>query len=450
MKKRVLLIGYNFSPEPTGIGRYSGEQMQWLARNGYDCTVIASYPYYPFWEVQEPYSKSRLWYKTEVELFESGGKVTVHRCPMYIPKNPTGMKRVLLDLTFFLTAFFRLLYLLPGKRYDFTIAILPSISLGLLGFFYKAIRGTTLICHVHDLQIEAARDLNMIKSKTAINLLFKLEKFMFDRCDKITCVGAGMARKVKEKALKDISLFFNTTDLEQFFPLHNREELKRQFGFEPHERVILYSGAIGEKQGVETILHAAEELKQHHDLRFVICGSGPYKEKLQALAKEMKLQNVTFMPLQPMEQFNQFLNMADVHLIVQKANAGDLVMPSKLNTVLAIGGLALVTTNEGSGMHTLIRKHNMGLVVEAENQQALNQGILKALTEDTQALTHNARRYAESHLAIESIMRGFEKSCLSIEPVEQPASQPSSASRLRRQAQTQAFKRARNHPSITD
>ncbi|PVY38667.1 WcaI family glycosyltransferase [Pontibacter virosus] len=412
MKKSILLLGYNFYPEPTGIGKYSGEQIKWLAQNGYDCTVIASYPYYPFWKVQEPYHSRRRWYKTEVEHFASGGMITTHRCPMFIPQNPSGIKRVLLDLSFFMAAFFKLLYLLPGKKYDIVITILPSVSLGLLGMFYKKLRGAKLICHVHDLQIEAARDLKMIKSEQMINMLFRFEKFIFDNCDVITCVGKGMARKVEEKARKDVSLFFNTTDLDQFHPLKNRVELKQLFGFKPTDKVILYSGAIGEKQGIEAILHAAEENKGRPSLKFVICGSGPYKNKLQVMAEKMSLQNVIFMPLQPIEKFNQFLNMADVHLIVQKANAGDLVMPSKLNTVLAIGGLALVTANKGSGMHTLLEQHNMGILVEAENQQALNKGIQKALTENKDEMKRNARHYAESYLSIDKIMKSFENSFL--------------------------------------
>ncbi|MEP1985733.1 MAG: colanic acid biosynthesis glycosyltransferase WcaI, partial [Maribacter dokdonensis] len=64
--KKLLFIGYNFSPELTGIGKYSGEMMQWLAEKGHDCTVLTSYPYYPYWKIQEPYRKNRFWFKKEV------------------------------------------------------------------------------------------------------------------------------------------------------------------------------------------------------------------------------------------------------------------------------------------------------------------------------------------------------------------------------------------------
>jgi colanic acid biosynthesis glycosyl transferase WcaI len=412
MKKSIFLIGYNFFPEPTGIGKYSGEQIKWLAKNGYDCTVLTSYPYYPFWKVQEPYYKDRLWYKTEVENFDSGGRLTIHRCPMYIPAKPSGIKRVLLDFSFLIFSFFKLIQLMPGKKYNFIVTILPSVTLGLLGVLYKRIRGGKLICHVHDMQIEAARDLKLIKSEKVITALFKLEKYIFNKCDMITCVGEGMALKIKEKAKKEISLFFNTTDMIQFHPIKDRSILKQAFGFKPTDKIALYSGAIGEKQGIETILYAAEKCISYKNLKFIICGSGPYKDNLLRLAESLNLQNLTFMPLQPEDKLNQFLNMADVHLIVQKANAGDLVMPSKLNTVLAIGGLALVTANEGSGMYSLIKKHNMGILVEAENQQALNEGILKSITEDTSEMASNARYYAESYLSTEKIMRNFEESCL--------------------------------------
>ncbi len=408
MKRKILIIGYNYYPEPTGIGKYSGEMVRWLATKGYDCTVITAYPYYPYWKVQEPYHKNRLWYKTESEQFESGGKITVHRCPMYVPSKPSGLKRMILDFTFLLSAFFKILQLVPGKKFDYVITIVPSFLFGLLGVFYKKIRSAKLMYHIHDMQIEAARDLKMITSEAVLNTLFKIEQYIFNQSDIITSVGEGMVLKIQKKTSKPVTLFPNWTDMNLFYPIADKASLKREFGFEVTDRLFLYSGAIGEKQGLELILHAANEFKQIDSIKFIICGSGPYKQKLQELAEKLALKNVFFFPLQPFEKFNSFLNMVDVHLIIQKANAGDLVMPSKLTTVLAVGGLALITSNKGSGMHSLVEGYNMGILVEAENQQALNEGIRESLTRDTTQLSLNARRYAEQFLAFEQIMRSFE------------------------------------------
>ncbi|WP_220273452.1 WcaI family glycosyltransferase [Pontibacter diazotrophicus] len=404
------MIGYNFYPEPTGIGKYSGEKVHWLAKNGYDCSVITTYPYYPYWKVQEPYHKNRRWYKTEIKAFASGGKITIHRCPTYVPENPSGLKRMLLDLSFLISAFFKLLQLMLGPKYDYVLTVVPSFQFGILGILYKKIRGAKLYYHIQDMQIEAARDLQMIKSERVIRTLFKVERYIFRQADVVSSISEGMIRKIEEKANKKVMAFPNWADINLFHPLENRRYLKKEFGFKASDTIVLYSGAIGEKQGLETILYAAQELQEMKNLKFMICGSGPYKERLNALAESLGLANVIFFPLQPFEKFNAFLNVADVHLVIQKANASDLVMPSKLTTILAVGGVALITANKGAGLHTLVAKHNMGILVDAENQQALNEGILKAILEDNRVIASNARAYAETNLCIDKIMQRFEAS----------------------------------------
>ena len=120
-----------------------------------------------------------------------------------------------------------------------------------------------------------------------------------------------------------------------------------------------------------------------------------------------------FFPLQPNDRFNDFLNLADVHLVIQKATASDLVMPSKLTTILSVGGVALVTANPGAGLYELVRSHNMGIVVEAENQSALSLGLRQALNQDNAEIAANARAYAEQHLSVKSVMKAFISAVLS-------------------------------------
>ncbi|MCB4799011.1 WcaI family glycosyltransferase [Neotamlana laminarinivorans] len=408
--KRILLIGYNFAPEPTGIGKYSGEMIQWLAQHGYQCTVITTYPYYPYWKVQEPYYKKRFWYTKEKEEFSSGGRITTYRCPMYVPEEPTGKKRMMLDLSFMLSAFIQLLKLLFSKKSDVVMTVVPSFQFGLLGCFYKWIRGGKSVYHIQDMQIEAAQDLNMISSKKVVDILFAVERFIFKHTDIISTISEKMVSKVQAKAKKKVILFPNWSDTEFFKPLINQEDLKTEFGFKANDKVVLYSGAIGEKQGLESIIYAAETLKNQPDIKFVICGTGPYKEKLQELSQNFGLENVHFLPLQPFEKFNAFLNMADLHLVIQKAKASDLVMPSKLTTILSVGGLALITANNDSGLYALTQKYKMGRLVEAENQEALNTGIAEALNgENNEEIKQNARDYAKRYLDINSVMKDFEQ-----------------------------------------
>lgn len=407
MNKKVLLISYNFKPEPTGIGKYNGEMIEWLTRNGYDCSVITTYPYYPFWKVQEPYFNNRFGF-TKEKSNQGNSETIVYRCPQYVPTAPSGVKRILQEISFFFSATARLVPLLFSEKYDLVITVAPSFLIGILGVISKKITKAKFIYHIQDLQIEAARDLNMIKSESVINTLFKIEKYIFNKADFISSISEGMVSKIASKANKDVLLFPNWADTNLFYPIADKPRLKREFGFNASDKVILYSGGIGEKQGLEAILNAAKDLKNHSEMKFLICGSGPYKSKLESMAQDMKLGNVIFFPLQPFEKFNEFLNMADVHLVIQKSSASDLVMPSKLTTILAVGGLALITANEGAGLHSMVKKYNMAIVVDAENQQALNQGILEAVINNNETVTRNARGYAEKYLSIENVMRDFE------------------------------------------
>ena len=408
--KRILLISYNYKPEPTGIGKYNGEMIEWFVGQGYDCTVLTSYPYYPFWKVQEPYHKKRFWYSIEERTdSKSKGKLKIIRCPLYVPRQPSGLKRILLDLSFQISALFPVIGLILKKKFEFVITVAPSFQQGLLGVIYKKLRNCKLIYHIQDMQIETARDLNMIKSKALVSMLFKIEKYILDQSRIVSSISDRMVEKIQQKANKEVFLFPNWTDTRLFYPIKDREDIKRQFGYKPNDKIVLYSGSIGEKQGLDAILLAANNLRRFADLKFIICGSGPYQKELQKMADGLNLNNVNFLPTQPFEKFNQFLNLADLHLIVQKASASDLVMPSKLATILAVGGIPLITANEGSGLYSLVKEHKVGLIVEAENQSALIEGILKGVNEDLTHLNTSARTYAEDYLSMGNIMESFEQ-----------------------------------------
>jgi colanic acid biosynthesis glycosyl transferase WcaI len=376
--------------------------MNWLAQQGYDCTVVTTYPYYPQWKIEKEYKRRSYWYSREQKE-----NVQVHRCPHYVPSTPGGIKRMMLDLTFTVSAFFKILQLACGRRREIVMVVAPPFVPGFLGVIYKWLRGAKLVYHVQDLQIEAARDLQMVRSKKIIRLLFGMERFILKRTDQLSSISTGMVKKMEAKTGRDIVFFPNWSDTTRFFPLADKDLLKEQFGFSQADKILLYSGAIGEKQGLDILLHAAGSLKELPELKFIICGTGPYKENLQAMANEMGLDNVHFLSLQPAEKLNHFLNMADVHLVIQKADASDLVMPSKLTNILAVGGLAVVTAVPGTSLFDEINDHQMGIVAESENIASFVDAVKRSITTDCSQLKHNARKYAENYLSIEKVMQRF-------------------------------------------
>jgi colanic acid biosynthesis glycosyl transferase WcaI len=97
--------------------------------------------------------------------------------------------------------------------------------------------------------------------------------------------------------------------------------------------------------------------------------------------------------------------MADVHLVLQKGDASDLVMPSKLTTILSVGGLALVTANANTSLGEVMNQHQMGVVIEPENEDTLKDAILRCCSEDYTQERVNARRFAEINLNKDNILK---------------------------------------------
>lgn len=397
--KRIIILGINYSPELIGIGKYTTEMVNWMVNNNYICTVVTSYPYYPHWIVQAPYKN--FFYRKEIF---NKGKLTIYRCPIYIPEKPTGFKRIIHDATFFVSAFFVFIKLLFLKKHDYVISIAPPFHIGLLALLYRFIKGGKVIYHVQDLQIDAAKELNMIKSKFLLNTMFSLEKLIVRKADYVSSISDGMINKIKGKTDRDVVYFPNWVDVDNFKPLFNNEELKKNWGFEKSDYVILYSGSLGEKQGLNIIVDLALRMQGNSRAKFVICGTGSYKHKLETEVSNKNLSNVTFLPLQNYAVFNMFLNMADMHLILQKNDASDLVMPSKLSAILSVGGLALVTAMPKTSLYEIIKNYDIGLLAAPEQVDSISNVILENINKNNEDIRKRARQYAKLNLSINCIM----------------------------------------------
>jgi len=399
MKKKILVIGINCFPELTGIGKYTGEMISWLAENDHETTIVTGFPYYPNWVVQKPYTGNR--YQKE-KMFD--GKLTVYRCPLYVPADPSGFKRLVHESLFFISASFVIFKMLFKKKQDIIFAIAPPFHLGILALCYRFFRGGKIVYHIQDLQIEAAKELEILKFQWMFNVLFSIERFILKHSDIVSTISDGMIAKVKKKAGKEVMFFPNWVDTKNFYPLSNRAALKQKWGYQLDEQVILYSGSIGFKQGLESLINVAEKLKDKEKIKILICGTGPHKEVLIKYTNKLGLKNVEFVPLQGFDVFNEFLNMADVHLVLQKGDASDLVMPSKLTSILSVGGLPLVTANEGTTLYDVIKRHDMGVIVKAEDENLLAEAIIYAAENNLDHLRVNARRYAEEFLDRSNIL----------------------------------------------
>lgn len=398
----ILVYGINYTPELTGIGKYTGEMGAWLAKKSNKVDVITAMPYYPEWSKKESY-KGKWWFK------ETVAGASVYRCPLYVPKKVTGASRMVHEFSFLLsTSFYWIAFLF--KKYDIIFTPYPPLIIGFWPWLYKVFHPkATWVFHIQDLQVDAARELGLIKNKKALAVLEKTELFWLKKCDVVSSISEGMRDRILSKGVDPAKymMLANWAETDIIKPLSIAESIRTELGIPLDSKVILYSGNLGEKQGVELLIDVAAEFKTQPHILFVIAGEGASKIRLMDYAAARNVSNVLFLPLQAYNKLAQFLACADIHMVIQKKSAADLVLPSKFMSILSAGGVALVTAEPETSLYKMISNHSLAHICEAENKMALYDGIQTILQNDQTDVKNRARTFAEKHLSIDAILDAF-------------------------------------------
>lgn len=400
---KILVYGINYSPELTGIGKYTGEMVEWMAGQGHDVRVITAPPYYPEWKVGERYSAWR--YRRET------GAATVWRCPLYVPKQPSTLKRLIHLGSFALSSFFPLMAQRRWKP-DRIIGVVPTLFCTPGMRLLAKLSGARTLLHIQDYEVDAMLGLGMAgkgKSGRIARLASAFERNGLHNVDKVSTISRSMMNKAQEKgvAAENVIFFPNWSEVARFRDVTDAEAqaLRLQLGLPLDKKIILYSGNIGEKQGLETVIEAAARLRDEPWI-FVIVGQGGGKARLEKAVREQDLTNVQFFPLQSWEALPALLKMGDCHLVIQKRGAADAVLPSKLTNILAVGGNAVITAEADTELGQLCDAHpGIAVCVEPESVDALIAGIQQAVLMPENNTV--AREYAERTLEKENVLSQF-------------------------------------------
>ena len=400
---RILLYSISYSPEVAGSGRFNGELTQWLADKGHQVDVITAYPHYPEWKIRTEY-QGKGWFT------EKRGNLTIYRTPLYVPKQVTGRNRILHELSFAFNSLIhwgRLLF----KHYDVLIGVCPPLQAGLMPYIISRLKWTPFVFHIQDLQVDIARNLNLIKNERLLNFLARIERYLLRNSDLVSSISEGMKHNILSKGtpLERYRMNENWVDINLFSPVPVWESLRPELGFSETDKIVLYSGNIGEKQGLEILIDVANVLIQYTDIILVIVGEGVARKKLVEQAKEKGLTNLRFFAPVLYANLPRMLSMADIHLVIQKRAISDFAMPSKLVNILSMGGAAIVSAESSTSLSNTIRDNKIGWIVEPEESDQLASTILKALhSSQLQQYRFNARRYAEKNLSKQAILGRFE------------------------------------------
>ncbi|MGV3575255.1 MAG: WcaI family glycosyltransferase [Devosia sp.] len=395
---KILLLGLNYAPELIGTGPYTAGLVEAMAERGHEVRAVVGQPYYPEWR---PRPGHRGWSREDV------GNLRICRVPHFIPARPGGTMRLLHQLSFALAAAPVLLREALFWRPDRVIAIAPSLMASPMALLAARLSGATSWLHLQDFEFEAALATGLVSNNRMIaKLVGGTEGAILRSFDRVSTISPAMCRRLAEKGVlpERIGEHRNWGDLAHIKPLTRPSAFRQKWDITtPH--VALYSGALGRKQGLDLVIAAARSIAHRDDITFVICGNGPYRAELEAMAAGLR--NIRFFDLQPPEELSELLGLASVHLLPQIAGAADLVLPSKLANMLASGRPVIATSAQGTGVFAEIEC--CGLAVEPGDAVALAAAITRLCDDPAlaQSMGEAGRRRAERRWHRETILTRF-------------------------------------------
>lgn len=400
---RILLLSNMFAPEAYASAPLNTDACRFLVEAGHEVTVVTAFPHYPEW---------RVWpkYRGLVYRRENMDGIDVRRVWSYVPRRPSTLGRILHYAVFAAMA-------LPGcigiKKPDVILCVTPPIEFGVTAWLLQKVWRAPFVLWINDLVPDVAIQLGMMKNRQAIALARLLEKFAYNRASKLAVLCEGFEDyliKCGVPADKVIMApdWVNTSIIR---PDADKMSFRREHDISPDAFLVMYTGNIGAKQGLETVVRAAQILTDQPGITFRIVGDGAAKADLVKEAARLNLPNLDFLPIQPMDRLPQMLAAANVLLVHQKKAVVDSVIPSKLLTYMASGRPIVAGVNPSSETAKAIDRAGSGVHVRPEDPDEMAGAVL-TLCQDQglrECLGQNGRKFVEENFARSVVLSRLEK-----------------------------------------
>jgi colanic acid biosynthesis glycosyl transferase WcaI len=306
---------------------------------------------------------------------------------------------------------------------EIVFTVEPTFFAAPIALLFAAVSGAASWLHIQDFEVDAAFRLGLLPANGWLHALArKLETLLTGRFSRVSSISRQMVDHSTSRgaARSGTVLFPNWEDVEFVRPAEPGAGncYRRDHGLEG-KTVLLYAGNMGAKQGIDGLGPLVNAFSGDSRVHFLFCGEGPLRPKLEKLVRHHP--NVTMLPQQPREKMNDLLNAADIHLLPQRREAADLVLPSKLAGIFSSGRPVIAIAERGTQLAEIVS--GCGLVVPADDPHALHAAAMQLVNdrELRAELGRSAREYAEKHLSKERVLRRFEQDMLElVRPPQKP------------------------------
>ena len=362
---KILIVTQYFWPENFKINDVVTD----LSNRGHKIIVLTGIPNYPDGNVYEVF-------KEEPNKFKSYSNASIIRIPM-LPRGNGSFRLILNYLTFALSASCLGAFKLRKQEIDVIFVFEPSpITVGLPAAFIRRLKKVPMAFWVQDLWPESLQAVGFIRSPLLLGIIGSLVSFIYKRCDLILAQSKSFIPQIQKYLNKNHPVDYFPNWAENCFDNPDStpaSEVPKQSG----SVNIMFAGNIGEAQDFPTILAAAEILKSHSHIRWLIVGDG---RKALWVADEIKLRGlqncVLLLGRHEPDRMPSFFKHADILLVSLKDEPiFSMTIPAKLQSYLA-AGLPVVAMLNGEGAE-LVEKSGSGLTCAAGDSTGLAMAIIK-------------------------------------------------------------------------
>lgn len=355
---RICIVSVNYQPEESGIAPYTTGMAVGLADRGHDVEVLTGLPHYPEWRVDPAY---RGLSGTATEM----NGVVVRRFGHYVPAKPSTRNRVVFEASFGARVVSA-----RWNKPDVVLTVSPSLIASAMVITRSRTANIPVGLIVQDLYGKGVVETGAISARIAQPAV-RFEGGVLNRATGTAVVhdrfaDAAVAMGVDPKRLAVIR---NWAHLESPGAV-NMAEVRMRHGWQPRERIILHSGNMGVKQGLENVVAAARLADERGaNVRFVLLGDGNQRSFLQRAADGVR--RIEFKDPLDTDDYREVLACADLLLVNERPGVGEMAVPSKLTSYFSAGRPVLAATDVNGVTAAEIRDSGAGVVVPAGNPVAL-------------------------------------------------------------------------------
>ncbi len=370
--KRVLIHSIVFSPDGVSTAYLYNDIALGLVDNGFDVVVLTTTPHYNIIksELDKQPVKKKIFGLYYVSNFKG---IPVYHIPL--KKYKSTIKRIISFVYWHIAS---LILGLTIKKINFVMSPSPPLSIGFLSLLIAKIKGAKAVYNVQEIYPDLLVNQGNLKSTLIINLLKKLEKFIYNKSDAVITIDGIFYSTIASRFnnSKKLHIIPNFVDTDLYRPLEKKQILPSIFGEDNGKIKILYAGNIGFFQDWGPVLFAAKELSDEN-IEFWIIGEGVRKEFLKKEVQDSNLTNVRIFPYQNRELISIINNYADIHFIAISQQMEKEGFPSKVYTIMACAKPLVVVTGENTPLFNFLKGKNFAEIITSDRNVNFTNSIRK-------------------------------------------------------------------------